>query len=70
MPAAAEPPPAVAEDAAVIGLDGEQRAERARIIAALDACAGNQTRAAQRLGMARTTLAGKLGLYRIPRPRT
>ena len=40
------------------------------IIAALEDCAGNQTRAARALGMARTTLANKLGLYRIPRPRT
>jgi two-component system response regulator AtoC len=43
--------------------------ERAAIIAALDACAGNQTRAAQQLGIARSTLTTKLALYRIPRPR-
>ncbi len=64
------PPPAADDTAAVLGLDAEQRAERARIVAALEACAGNQTRAAQRLGMARTTLSGKLASYRIPRPRT
>ncbi|MBL9013342.1 MAG: sigma 54-interacting transcriptional regulator [Myxococcales bacterium] len=51
-------------------LDAEQRADRARVIAALEECAGNQTRAAKRLGIARTTLVNKLALYRIPRPRT
>jgi DNA-binding NtrC family response regulator len=51
-------------------LDAEQRADRAAVIAALDECAGNQTRAAKKLGIARTTLVTKLRLYRIPRPRT
>ena len=51
-------------------LDAEQRADRARIISALDSCAGNQTRAAKQLGISRTTLVSKLALYRIPRPRT
>jgi two-component system response regulator AtoC len=51
-------------------LDAEQRTDRARVIAAIEACAGNQTRAAKRLGIARTTLVNKLTLYRIPRPRT
>jgi DNA-binding NtrC family response regulator len=46
-----------------------QAADRAAILAALDACAGNQTRAARHLGVARSTLATKLALYRIPRPR-
>jgi two-component system, NtrC family, response regulator AtoC len=69
-PAARETTPVSPEEAAVIGLDAEQRDERARIIAALEACAGNQTRAAARLGMPRTTLSGKLAVYRIPRPRT
>src|SRR5262249_44873627 len=43
--------------------------ERARILAALDACAGNQTRAARKLGMSRTTFVQKLIQHRIPRPR-
>jgi len=43
--------------------------ERARIVAALEECAGNQTRVARRLGMSRTTLVHKIALYRIPRPR-
>jgi transcriptional regulator with GAF, ATPase, and Fis domain len=50
-------------------LDAEQLADRARVIAALEECAGNQTRAAKQLGIARTTLVNKLALYRIPRPR-
>ena len=51
-------------------LDAEQCSDRARVVAAIEACAGNQTRAAKRLGIARTTLVNKLALYRIPRPRT
>ncbi|MEO8548806.1 MAG: sigma 54-interacting transcriptional regulator, partial [Kofleriaceae bacterium] len=62
-PAAASP--AVAEPA----LPPAQAEERSAIIAALEACAGNQTRAARLLGVARSTLATKLALYRVPRPR-
>ena len=50
-------------------LDGEARADRDRILAALEACQGNQTRAARELGVSRATLVHKLGLYRLPRPR-
>ena len=50
-------------------LTPEQRDDRERVIAALEACVGNQTRAAKQLGISRTTLVNKLGLYRIPRPR-
>ncbi len=44
-------------------------AERARIIEALRACAGNQTKAAKRLGISRRTLVSRLVTHRIPRPR-
>jgi transcriptional regulator of acetoin/glycerol metabolism len=43
--------------------------ERARIVDALEACAGNQTRAARLLAMSRTTMVEKVRLHRIPRPR-
>ncbi|MEM6295854.1 MAG: sigma 54-interacting transcriptional regulator [Myxococcota bacterium] len=43
--------------------------ERARILAALEACAGNQTKAAARLGISRRTLIHRLDLYGLPRPR-
>jgi transcriptional regulator with PAS, ATPase and Fis domain len=42
--------------------------ERARIVAALTACAGNQTRAAKALGISRKTLGHKMDRYQIPRP--
>ncbi|HTR51381.1 MAG TPA: sigma 54-interacting transcriptional regulator [Kofleriaceae bacterium] len=45
------------------------QAERKRIEDALARCAGNQTRAAERLGMARRTLVKKLVRYGIARPR-
>ncbi len=44
-------------------------AERERIIAALNACAGNQSRAAKLLGIPRRTFLTKLDGYGIPRPK-
>ncbi len=44
-------------------------AERQRILDALAACGGNQTRAAKLLGIARRTLTSKLDKLGIPRPR-
>ncbi len=72
QPEAVPPPvaaPARGPDAEDDGLTRDQQRERLRIIEALDACAGNQTRAAQRLGVSRATLVTKLAVYRIPRPR-
>jgi pSer/pThr/pTyr-binding forkhead associated (FHA) protein len=43
--------------------------ERSRIIEALAACGGNQTKAAAQLGIPRRTLVLRLAEYRIPRPR-
>jgi DNA-binding NtrC family response regulator len=43
--------------------------ERQKILDALEACAGNQTRAAKKLGISRATLVNKLAIHRIPRPR-
>jgi two-component system response regulator AtoC len=43
--------------------------ERDRIMTALAACAGNQSRAAQLLGIPRRTFVSKLDTYQIPRPK-
>jgi two-component system, NtrC family, response regulator AtoC len=46
-----------------------RRDERERMLAALQACGGNQTRAAESLGMPRRTFVSKLDRYGLPRPR-
>jgi len=56
-------------DVTVGGPKADLRAvERQRIIDALAACAGNQSRAAKLLNMPRRTFISKLDLYDIPRP--
>jgi two-component system response regulator AtoC len=47
--------------------DGDD--ERARILQVLHECAGNQSRAAKVLGIARSTLVTRLDAYGVPRPR-
>ena len=43
--------------------------ERRRIVEALEYCGGNQSKAAEMLGISRRTLLTRLDLYGIPRPR-
>ncbi|MBI2893410.1 MAG: sigma 54-interacting transcriptional regulator [Deltaproteobacteria bacterium] len=51
-------------------LRGEvEELERRRILAALERCSGNQTRAAELLGMPRRTFVKRLDAYGIARPR-
>jgi two-component system response regulator AtoC len=44
--------------------------EKRRILEALESCGGNQTRAAQKLGVSRGTLLSRLKQYGITRPRS
>ena len=76
-PSEAEPAPASVVDGSTqrIGTrrapvldEVERQTERQRIVDALAANAGNQTRAAQSLGMPRRTFVSKLETYGIPRP--
>jgi DNA-binding NtrC family response regulator len=53
---------------APVEADGPQ-SERERIVLALDACAGNQTQAAARLGISRRVLIARIESYNLPRPR-
>jgi DNA-binding NtrC family response regulator len=48
---------------------GAEADERARIVWALERCAGNQSAAAQLLGISRRTLVSRLSKYDLPRPR-
>jgi two-component system response regulator AtoC len=43
--------------------------ERERVISALEACGGNQTRAAKLLGVSRRTLVNRIDGFNLPRPR-
>jgi DNA-binding NtrC family response regulator len=43
--------------------------EQQRILSALRAFGGNQTRAAQSLGISRRTLINRLDEFQLPRPR-
>ncbi|MBK6919051.1 MAG: sigma 54-interacting transcriptional regulator [Deltaproteobacteria bacterium] len=68
-PAAPVAAVAAAPIAAVPAVSDPDEEERQRIMAALAACGGNQTRAAKILGIARRTLTSKLGKLGLPRPR-
>jgi two-component system response regulator AtoC len=47
-----------------------EQVERERIIEALKQCGGNQTQAADMLGISRRTIVTRLGQYALPRPRS
>jgi len=65
------PPRAKGTDSAPTDVRGEMRAlERQRIVDALAQCHGNQTRAAEALGMPRRTLVKRMGQYGIMGPRS
>jgi transcriptional regulator with GAF, ATPase, and Fis domain len=64
------PPRATAAPARADDTGGEPAPpERERIVSALHACGGNQSRAARMLGMSRRTLVTRLNAYDLPRPR-
>jgi DNA-binding NtrC family response regulator len=53
----------------ITDLTPDELEERKRILDALTQCAGNQSKAAARLGISRSTLINRLDAYRIGRPR-
>jgi two-component system, NtrC family, response regulator AtoC len=66
-PAAQPPTPAVAPSRTLAA--EYQELERRRIVEALDACGGNQSRAATVLGISRKTLVTRIAEFGLPRPR-
>ncbi len=70
------PPPAPPSSAANVAFDssgglrgGFADVERERVLSAMEECGGNQSRAAKRLGIARSTLIRRLEEYGVVRPR-
>jgi DNA-binding NtrC family response regulator len=61
------PAAAAASDGPAAGAPGSD--ERARILAALAACGGNQSRAARQLGISRKVMIARLDRYGVARPR-
>jgi two-component system response regulator AtoC len=68
-PAAAATGRTPTDPALGLALTPAQHEERQRIIDALAACAGNQSRAAKMLAIPRRTFVAKLDAYRVPRPK-
>jgi DNA-binding NtrC family response regulator len=66
-PAAQPPTPSVAPSRTLA--EEYQELERRRIVEALDACGGNQSRAATVLGISRKTLVTRIAEFGLPRPR-
>ncbi len=65
-----QPVPLVASLPAVpVAPSKEPGDERVRILAALAACGGNQSRAARQLGISRKVLLARLDRYKVTRPR-
>jgi DNA-binding NtrC family response regulator len=68
-----QPRPSAASDRdtelPVADLSPEELTERQRILDVLAECAGNQSQAAEVLGVSRSTLVNRLNTYRIRRPR-
>jgi DNA-binding NtrC family response regulator len=48
---------------------GAAQTEKDKIMEALAACAGNQSRAAKMLNIPRRTFVSRLDAYKIPRPK-
>src|SRR5262249_32000195 len=66
LPSSAPPPP---ETRKASLRDEMADAERARILETLERVGGNQSKAAEMLGMSRRTLLRRLDEYAVPRPR-
>ncbi len=56
-------------DGVLEGFIRNSKAERDRIVEALQMCRGNQTKAAEVLGISRRTLVSRIAEYDLPRPR-
>jgi DNA-binding NtrC family response regulator len=68
LAAASSPGTPPAAGAPARALSPEEQAEKVKMMAALDSCAWNQSRAAEQMGMSRRTFVAKMARYNIPRP--
>jgi DNA-binding NtrC family response regulator len=68
LAAASSPGVSAPAGAPARALSAEEQAEKVKMIAALDSCAWNQSRAAEQMGMSRRTFVAKMARYSIPRP--
>ncbi|HET9933844.1 MAG TPA: helix-turn-helix domain-containing protein, partial [Polyangiaceae bacterium] len=67
---APEPVSSTAESSGMVAeLSPKELEDRQRILEALTQCSGNQSKAAEKLGISRSTLINRLDAYRIGRPR-
>ena len=69
LPAASRKTAVYADESEATLPDAVKQLERERVIAALEECSGNQTRAAQLLGISRRALIIRLEQFDLPRPR-
>jgi DNA-binding NtrC family response regulator len=68
-PDSEEHPPSTRVTPRIATTEADREIERVRILRALEACAGNQTRSAKVLNVSRRTLINRMEEFKLPRPK-